>query len=143
VERLPSDHPAVETYRGRVGRRGGTRRPCLRLPDDTPVEAGDHLRVTLDGDDGHAVVAGDADGRYLAGVYADRAVARTGDGTNRLVEWCRTAGFDPGRTVAVDELDPGHHYGLRPPGERVVYGTPDRPADSLVDIAEQVGGDDA
>lgn len=140
MERLPSDHPAVDTARGTVERRGGTRRPCLRLPDGLAVDSGDVVRVTVNGQDGHAAVGADSKGSLLPGIFANRRLARSDDGggENWLVAWLRTAGLDPGSTVAVDELDPGHHYGLRVPGDRVVYTVPDRPADSLTSIAKQV-----
>jgi hypothetical protein len=136
VNRLASD--AVETGRGRVVRHGGPRSRRLDLPD-LGVAAGDLVRVTVDGTDGFAVVAADADGPSLGGVYANRRLARTpGEGENLLAPLL--AGRDPGSSVAVDVLDPGHHYGLRDPGERVVYAVPDRRDDGLAGIAEDLDG---
>jgi hypothetical protein len=137
VNRIASD--AVESGRARVARHGGPRSRRLVLPDDAVVAEGDLLRVTLDGTDGFAVVAADADGRYLGGVYANRRLARTpGEGEDLLAPFL--AGRDPGTSVAVDALDPGHHYGLRLPGERVVYAVPDRRDDTLAGIAEDLDG---
>ena len=139
---LPSDHESVTTYRARVARAGGTRRPCLRLPDEVAVTDGDIVRLTIDGTDSHARVGADREGRLLRGAYDNRRLARTGgdDGRadNRLVAWLDAADRDPGTSVAVDELDPGHHYGLREPGVRVVYETVDPPDPSLAAIAKRV-----
>ncbi|MFB6159993.1 MAG: hypothetical protein ABEJ61_02320 [Haloferacaceae archaeon] len=141
---LPSDHEAVTTYRARVARIGGTRRPCLRLPDDVPVADGDLLRLTVEGTDYHARVVADREGRLLRGAYDNRRLAQEGGdraAENRLVAWLDAVGRDPGASVAVDELDPGYHYGLREPGERVVYEAVDPPDASLAAIAERVDGD--
>jgi len=138
VTRLASD--GVETARATVARHGGPRSRRLRLPDDVAVSAGDLLRVTVDGRDGFGRVDADAEGEYLGGVYANRRLARTDDeGEDRLAAWLADAGVDPGESVALDVLDPGHHYGLRQPGDRVVYAVADRRDDSLAGIAERVG----
>jgi hypothetical protein len=145
VSGLPSDHEAVDTFRARVARVGGTRRPCLRLPDGVSVAGGDLLRLTADGTDYHARVVADREGPLLRGAYDNRRLARSdgGDGRaeNRLVAWLDAAGRDPGASVALDELDPGRHYGLREPGERVVYAAVDPPDASLAAIAERVDGE--
>lgn len=142
---LPSDHDAVATHRARVARIGGTRRPCLRLPDGVAVEDGDLVRLTIEGTDYHARVVADREGRLLRGAYDNRRLARTGgdDGRadNRLVAWLDAAGRDPGTSVALDELDPGTHYGLREPGVRVVYEAVDPPDPSLASIAERFAGE--
>jgi hypothetical protein len=137
---LASD--GVESHRGTVARHGGPRSRRLRLPDDADVAAGDLLRVTVDGRDGFARVAADAEGRYLGGVYANRRLARTdGAGDDRLAAWLVDTGVGPGESVAVDALDPGHHYGLRQAGDRVVDTVSERRDDSLAAIAERVDGD--
>jgi hypothetical protein len=139
VDRLASD--AVETARATVARRGGPRSRLLRLPDDTPASAGNVVRVSVhtDGEtaDGFARVDADAEGAYLAGVFGNRRLARTdGEGEDLLAPLL--AGRDPGSSLALDHLDPGHHYGVRPPGERVVYAVPDRRDDSLAGIAARL-----
>jgi hypothetical protein len=133
---------AVESRRATVARHGGPRSRLLRLPDDAGASAGDVVRVTVADDrptDGYARVDADAEGAYLAGVYGNRRLARTdGEGENHLAPLL--AGREPGSSVVVDLLDPGHHYGLRPPGDRVVYEVPDRRDDSLASIAERFDG---
>jgi hypothetical protein len=141
-ERVPSDHPSVTTFRASIARSGGTRRPCLRLPDEAAVEAGDLLRLSLDGTLAHARVDEDASGRLVRGAFDNKRLARNpGEGENRLVEWCDEADRGPGSAVELDELDAGFCYGLRAPGERVVYSVPKRPNQSLTDIAEKFGRD--
>lgn len=141
MPRLPSDHADVETYRARVARFGGTRRRCLRLPDEAAVADGDLLRLTVAETPRHARVHADDDGRYLRGAYANRRLARA-DGeqgaTNFLTSWLRDIDADPGSSVELDELVPGDHYGVRAGGERVVYETTEPRGDGLDDIAESL-----
>ncbi|UVE50998.1 hypothetical protein KU306_03665 [Haloferax larsenii] len=140
---LPSDHPSVQTFRSNLARSGGTRRPCLRVPDDAAVEDGDFVRLHLDGTSYHARVSSDASGLMIRGAYDNKRLARMpGDGENRLVEWCRENDRDPGEAVEFDELDAGYQYGLRVPGVRTVYRVVERPNDSLSNIAEKFGRSD-
>jgi hypothetical protein len=141
-DRVASDGAAVTTYRAELARSGGTRRPCLRLPDDVAVDPGEFVRLVLDGDEYHARVETDANGRLLRGAYDNRRLARSdGDGTNRLVEWVGGTELNVGRSVAVDEVTPGHLYGARVPGRRTVYPVTRRPDDSLASIAEDLRGE--
>jgi hypothetical protein len=138
-ERVPSDHAAVTNFRATLARSGGTRRPCLRLPDDAAVEAGDVVRLLLDGTSTHARVESDARGALVRGAYDNERLTRDPpDGENRLVEWCRTHDRAPDDAVELDELDPGFCYGLREPGDRLVYDVPRRPNESLQDIASSL-----
>ncbi|MUV57013.1 hypothetical protein [Halogeometricum sp. CBA1124] len=143
-ERVPSDHDSVTSYRATIARSGGTTRPCLRLPDEmSDVEDGDVVRLSLDGELRHARVTADSSGHLLRGAYDNKRLARTpGEGTNRLVEWCEKSGRDPGSAVELDELDAGFCYGLRVPGKRTVYTVPDRPNESLSNIAEKFARDE-
>jgi hypothetical protein len=142
-ERVPSDHASVTTYRATIARSGGTRRPCLRLPDEADVEAGEFVRLLLDGTHTHARVDEDASGRFVRGAYDNKRLARNpGEGENRLDEWCEETGRGPGSAVELDEIDAGFCYGLREPGVRTVYRVPKRPNQSLADIAERFGGDE-
>lgn len=143
MDRVASDAAAVDSRRATVARHGGPRSRRLRLPDDLASD-GDLLRLTVDGADGHARVDVDTEGPYLGGVYPNRRLARTGgEGGNgdgdRLDPLLRAA--EVGSSLVVDVLDPGHHWGLRRPGDRVVYEVPDRRDDSLSAIAERVDGD--
>ncbi|QIB76162.1 hypothetical protein GL213_01895 [Halogeometricum borinquense] len=143
-ERVPSDHDSVMSYRATIARSGGTRRPCLRLPDEvTAVEDGDIIRLSLGGELFYARVTADSSGRLLRGAYDNKRLARTpGEGTNRLVEWCEETSRDPGSAVEFDELDAGFCYGLREPGKRTVYSVPSRPNESLANIAEKLTRDE-
>jgi len=134
VSRVASD--AVDTARATVARHGGPRSRRLRLPE-LDVDDGAVVRVTVDGRGGFARVDRDADGLFLAGAHPNRRQAREGDGENLLTPFLGP--LDPGSSVHVDVVDPGHHYGLRHPGERVVYETPERRDGSLADIAENLG----
>ena len=137
-DRLPSDHESVTTYRAKLARSGGTRRPCLRLPDEVAVEAGGLVRLVLDGAARHARVEEDATGRLVRGAFDNRRLARAGDeGTNRLVEWAAAHDRSPGSAVELDEVEAGFLYGLRAPGERTVYEATEKPNDSLASIAEK------
>ncbi|KTG08771.1 hypothetical protein AUR64_13160 [Haloprofundus marisrubri] len=138
-DRVSHDNPSVTTHRARLERSGGTRRPCLRLPDDVDVDAGDIVRLVLDDDERHAKVDSDAQGLLIRGAYDNRRLARTpGEGENRLVEWAEKNRRDPGTSAELDEVEPGHLYGLRVPGKRAVYSVTRQPKSSLADIARQL-----
>ncbi|GAB6860553.1 hypothetical protein ACFR97_08545 [Haloplanus litoreus] len=138
-DRVASDGDAVTTYRAELARSGGTRRPCLRLPDDAALDAGELIRLVLDGDEYHAQVEADASGPLLRGAYDNRRLARSDrEGTNRLVEWVRGVDLEVGRSIDVDEVTPGDLYGVRVPGQRAVYTVTHRPDDSLASIAEDL-----
>lgn len=142
-ERVPSDHASVTTFRASIARSGGTRRPCLRLPDEAAVDEGDLIRLLAGGGHYHARVDADASGRLVRGAYDNKRLARnSGEGENRLAEWCSETGRGPGSAVELDELEPGFCYGLREPGKRTVYSVPKRPNQSLSDIAEKFGRDE-
>lgn len=143
MARVASDHPSVIAHRVRIARYGGTRRPCVRLPDAVDLDAGTLVRLVLDGDECHARVAADAEGRLLTGAYDNRRLAREREGENRLVDWLRASGRDPGASVVLDEVEPGDLYGLRGPGDRTVYGAAPGPDDALSAIAERVDGEGA
>jgi len=136
-ERVPSDHPSVTTHRAHLARSGGTRRPCLRLPD-VDVEPGTIVRLVLDGTTRHARVDEDARGLVVRGAYDNRQRAREREGPNRLVEWARRHDRRPDDAVEVDVVDAGYCYGLRVPGTRAVYDAVERPDDSLSSIAESL-----
>ena len=143
-DRLASDAAEVTTHRAHLARSGGTRLPCLRIPDDAAVSAGDEIRLVLDGDQRHAEVTSDARGLLVRGAYDNRRLMReaaTGEGENRLVEWAREHGRDPDDAVDLDEVDPGYLYGLRVPGERAVYTVTKRADRGLQDIADSLYDD--
>ncbi|RLM53300.1 hypothetical protein DVK02_13995 [Halobellus sp. Atlit-31R] len=140
-ERVPSDHSSVTSLHATLARSGGTRRPCLRLPDAVAAEEGDVVRLLLDGVTAHARVVADSTGLLVRGAYDNERLAREpreADDENRLVEWCDEHDRGPGDAVELDELDPGFCYGLRDPGDRLVYDVPARPNQSLRDIASSL-----
>ncbi|MFB6308640.1 MAG: hypothetical protein ABEH35_04850 [Haloarculaceae archaeon] len=141
ADRLPSDHDTVETHRGRVGRAGGTRRARVELPAALSVSAGDVIRLVLDGEEYHARIDTDLDGEPVIDHAADNArLARERAGTNRLAAWLSATDREPGDSVDVDVVTRGYKYGVRTPGQRVVYTATDAPDSSLADIARDVDG---
>ena len=155
MPRVPSDGEDVASVRVTLARSGGTRRPCVRLPDDDAldgrvesgdcdalgVSAGDVVRVAFDREEYHARVDGDSEGRLLRGAFDNRRLAREpGEGENRLIEWLDANGREPGDSVVLDVVVPGELYGLRVPGERAVYDANREPRSSLTDIARDVDG---
>jgi hypothetical protein len=150
ADRIASDAPTVETLRARLTTAGGTSLPALRVPEDAALEPGDEVTLVLDGDGRHARVDPGSSGAVIRGAYDARSDLRTlrdGDGpvapadvTNRLVAWARANDRESGDAVALDEVDPGHHYGVRVPGERAVYDLLDRPDEGLQGIARDLDG---
>jgi len=141
ADRLPSDHASVRTERAAVARSGGTRRPCVRLSDSLDLDNGDLIRLVLDGDKCHARVQGDGSGPLLRGAYDLRSEAtEPGRAENRLVEWLTANDREPDDALDLDVLEPGERYGLRLPGERVVYEDTASPDSSLQDIANDLDG---
>lgn len=141
ADRVPSDHASVSTYTARVTRSGGTRRPCLRLPDGTSLDGGDIVRVVLDGDEYHAPVQADAKGLLIRGAYDLKSEARDpASAENRLVEWLQANDRGPDTAVEFDEVVDGDLYGVRFPGKRAVYRVSESPGGSLQDIANNLDG---
>jgi len=139
ADRLPSDHDAVETRRVTIGRVGRTDRPRIELPSDLDLSAGDVIECVLDGTSYDAAVETTLDGTAMLQHVADnRRLARETDGENRLVEWFAASDCSLGGSVHLDIVTPGHTYGLRTPGQRVVYSATDAPDDSLASIAERL-----
>jgi len=141
ADRLPSDHDAVTTHRVTVGRVGRTDRPRIELPDSVALEDGDVVECVLDGGEYHALVETTLDGTPMIQRVADNPrLAREGEGENRLVEWFRDADVSLDGSVHLDVVTAGYKYGIRTPGERVVYSATDAPDDSLADIARNLDG---
>jgi len=139
ADRIASDHEAVETHRVTLGTAGRTSRPKLELPESISASNGDVVRITLDGQDYHAHVESGLDGTLVVrGVFDNARLARSDDGDNRLIRWVEDADVEPGRSLLLDVLHDGYHYGVRKPGQRVVYTVREPPAESLSDIAESL-----
>lgn len=142
--RLPSDSSAVSTARTKLIRRGGSRQQCLLLPAEftEKLSADDCLTVVIDSTECYSVVEQDARGLLLTGSYDNRRLARTtGKGTNRLSEWLGELDRETGSSVCCDEIVAGQRYGLRAPGERVIYTVKQGPRDSLQSIAAELDGE--
>lgn len=130
---------AVPTVRATLERAGRTDRPKIVIPDDTPITAGEVVRLAFGGSTYFARVERAIDDTLeFRGGYDNARQAREGDGENRLTEWAESKGLDFGRSVHLDVVEPDFFYGIRAPGERAVYEVPDRPDESLASIAEEV-----
>ena len=141
VDRVPSDDPAIETHRVALERVGRTDRPRVRLPTDADLglTAGDVVRFALGGSQYHALVGTDLDGELvISHVGANARVARDREGPSELGEWVDRTDATLGGSVHLDVVTPGHEYGLRTPGSRVVYDRTGAPDSSLADIAKNV-----
>jgi hypothetical protein len=140
TERVPSDHATVDSHRIHLETVGRTGRPRVPLPDAIDHTTEEVLRLSLEGVDAHAQVAANLRGEPgLEGAYPDAQLARTGNGENRLVEWVDRHGLGAGDPLLFDIVTAGYQYGLRRPGERVVYDAVQAPDDDLSDIAEKLG----
>ena len=138
-ERLPSDHPSVETVEATLDRWGRTR-SRLSLPADDRFPAGS-VRLVIDDVTRHATIeTTDDGGREVKGAYDNARLAREHDGEDRLEAWRRAVGLDHGRRIAVDIVESGFLYGIRKPGERAVYEAVESPNDSLASIARDLDG---
>jgi len=136
TERLPSDHDVVDSHRVHLERVGRTSRPRVPLPAGLSVSAGDVVWVSLEGEATRARVETSLAGEpVFEGAFDNARLARAGEGEDRLREWTARHDLAPGAPVALDVLTRGYAFGLRRPGERVIYAPPDAPADSLADIA--------
>jgi hypothetical protein len=140
TERVPSDHAALDSHRVNLETVGRTGRPRIPLPDALNHTAEDILRLSLEGREAHAQVTADLRGESgIESAYPDAQLARAGEGENRLTAWVGRHGLTAGDPLLVDVVTPGYQYGLRRPGERVVYDAVEAPDDDLSDIAEQFG----
>jgi len=138
-DRVPSDHATVETHRVPLESVGRTDRPQVRLPDGLDLSDGEVVRLALDGDTAHALVETDLDGDRVVRHAGDNPrVAREREPPDRLAEWVEDGTVSTGGTVHLDVVTAGHAYGLRTPGERVVYTATDGPDASLADIAGEL-----
>lgn len=146
MDRIPSDHAGVHTVRATLARHGGTRLRVEIPADETDrFPAGEVVRVVLDDERRHARVDTHLteDHLQVTGVYDTPDAARDPTGaTDRLAEFLddydHDHDFEPGDPVLVDVVAAGFLYGLRVPGERVVYDDPDPPDRSLADIARNL-----
>jgi len=136
TDRIPSDHDAVESHRAHLDGIGRTRRLQLPLPSALSCSVDDVVSVSFDGGVHYAQITRTLDGDpAIRGAFPDRQLARTGDADNEFRAWLQAVGLSPGDPIVVDVLTDGHDYGLRLPGDRVVYEPPGEPDSSLAAIA--------
>ena len=145
ADRIPSDHPSIETVRASIARHGGTDRPRIEIPaEHTDAFPSDEvLRFSIDGDERFARIERPfgGDGVHVTGAYDAPQLARDREGENRLTEWVRSGDVRIGGSALIDVIEPGFAYGLRAPGERAVYDAVEAPSDSLASIARKVESD--
>lgn len=143
ADRIPSDHDAVTTVRATVATAGSTRRRRVEIPSDAAdlFPADEVVRLVVDGAEYHARIEAALTGetRIFSGAYDSPRFARSpGDAPDRLGPWLDGVDVAIGDSVLVDVIEAGFKYGLREPGERVVYEATESPDDSLASIAEQL-----
>lgn len=143
-DRVPSDHPSIDTHRVRVAHHGRRSRrlivPASVVPLDTVirVHVADRTRFARP-----QSLPSEADDASLAGAYETPDAARDPPtGENALSAWLSTHGVGPGESVLLDVIVPDRQYGLRLPGERSVYRPIDVETESLQSIARELDGTD-
>ncbi len=141
-DRLPSDHATVDSHRTHVDSVGRTGRLQVPLPETIEASVGDVVRISLEGDSYHTQIAESLDGEAtIRGAFANARLARTpGEGEDNFQSWAESVELTSGDPVLVDVVTPEYKFGLRRPGERVVYEATDAPSDSLTDIARDIDG---
>jgi len=141
MDRIPSDNPAVTTLDATLERQGRLDRPKVVVEGTDALPTEDVFRLYLDGDEYRIYPTEKGDAVEIDGAYDTPDEARDPrDAENRLVEWMEKKGLDYGRTVHLDVIESGFAYGLRAPGERVVYPAVEKPEESLSSIAEGLDG---
>ena len=139
TDRIPSDHATVESHRVTLSSVGRTRRRQVVLPESTDCETDDVIFLSLEGDGTHTQVRRGLDGdNTVQDAYRTRQLARTRDGEDELAAWIADHELASGDALVLDVLRRGYAYGLRRPGERVIYAPPEPPSSSLADIARNL-----
>lgn len=143
TDSVPSDHPSLSSHRVHLSSVGHTGRVQVVLPDDCEATAGDVVSLSLAGTNCYSLITTTlTDERVIRGAFANRRLAREGpdshESENEFLSWVDESGLEAGDTVVFDVLTEGYAYGLRQPGERVVYHPPDAPNSSLTDIAQSL-----
>ena len=141
-DRVPSDLDAVPSHRVRLTEVGRTGRLAVPLPDAVEATVEDVVVLSLEGAEVHAPVAEDLRGdRRIEGAFENARLARTaGEGEDRLSAWASSVGVAAGDRLLLDVLAAGYAFGLRRPGERVLYRARDPPDADLADIARDLEG---
>lgn len=139
-EAIPSDHDTIDSHRIELAGLGRTGRAQLVLPDSFDCEPDDVVQLTLGESRYYAQVESTlGEEPTIRGAFGNRRLAKATEGDDHLREWLAQRGYGPGDTLVLDVVTKGHHYGLREPGNRVVYEATDPPNDSLSDIADSLG----
>jgi len=141
TDHVPSDHGAVDSHRVHLTQVGRTHRLQVELPATLDCAVDDVVSLSLEGDARHAQVTAGLDGEpTIQGAFATPRLARTrGEGEDELRAWVDEHGLGAGDALVLDVLREGYAYGLRRPGERVVYSPPEPPDSTLSDIARDLG----
>ncbi|PSP96930.1 hypothetical protein BRC94_11270 [Halobacteriales archaeon QS_5_70_17] len=138
TDRIQHDHSSIDSHRATVERAGRTDRPKVVLPEGVAAPD-DPVRIVLDGRAYRAVIETDfGDVPEIRGVYDNARMAREREGPNRLAEWVESSDLSFGRSVHLDVIESGAHYGFRTPGETAVYEPTAGPDGSLADIASDL-----
>ena len=143
-EGLPSDHDAVESHRVHLTQVGRTSRLALPLPETLSCVSGDVVRLSFEGTVAYAAVDTNLhDEAVVRGAFPTKRLARaSGEGEDRFAAWVDSADIEAGDPAVLDVVTAGYAYGIRRPGERVVYSPVDAPDGSLADIADSLGRPD-
>lgn len=139
MNRIPSDHPSIESVRGHVARHGGGRRR-IELPRGILPKDDEIIRVVIDEEvlfGGIVINSGD-EPDWLTGVYSSPRLARSRDGTDQLGEWLDNHDRSAGSSVHVDTITEQYAIGLRVPGDRIFYPSLQSPGSSLDAIARSL-----
>ncbi|UPM42045.1 DUF7112 family protein [Halocatena salina] len=141
-DRIPHDHPSIDTVRGTIDRAGSTAHPKLVLDSESSLFPEGVVHLTLDGQQYHARIERSFDGTpEIRSVYDNARLAREGarePSVNRLREWFDEGDLVFGRSVHVDVIEPDHQYAIRRPGATAVYTVIPRPDRSLSEIADSL-----
>ncbi|WP_158055400.1 DUF7112 family protein [Halorussus halophilus] len=145
ADRISSDNDAVQTVRATLVKSGALDRPKIELPapDAARFPTDEIVRVVADETEYRArfeaPLTGDT--REIRGFYDSPRLARNpGDGENRLGEWATASNVEFGQSVLVDVVEEGFKYGVREPGQRVIYEATESPDSNLADIANELDG---
>lgn len=143
VDSIPHDHPSVESVRATLQRAGRMNHPKLVLPDDANTELFPEsvVHFVLSGQQYHARIERNFDEvPEIRSVRDNSRLVREREGENRLHEWFEANDLGYGRSVHIDVIEPDHLYGVRLPGDRMIYTDIPKPNSSLTDIARDLEG---
>lgn len=140
TDRVSSDHDSVSSHRVHLTQVGRTRRRQIELPDELTCAVDDVVWCSLEGTPAHAQVVSTLGGpNAIQHAFANQQLARTRtEGTDRFDEYLDAQDLAVGDPLVLDVLREGFAYGLRRPGQRVVYEPPEPPDETLADIARNL-----